>query len=369
MRRRRRWFDSGTALAGSCVVSMGYRPMRDRHPYRQADALAIPSYNAETDEPMQHRVWRIVAHAPLHSLWDLHGVPVKQIARRTWRSVLDDRVFDRAAELGFYFFFSLFPALFCAAAILGLVARSAHQIYVQLLGYLALVVPTSALGTVLHTFNQTAAAASSGKITFSLIGAVWSASVGISAIQDTLNDVYKIHNSRSYLGARVKAIGLTFLVIVMITVSLSSMFGANFVARFVATLVSGRVTSLSAAIAIRVAAWTIATLLLILVFAVIYYWAPDWRRRRWRWLTPGSAIGIAGWLMASVALRVYLHFFNNFAVTYGSLGAVIILLMWFYISGLMLLVGGEINSEIEASAVEAQLARRCSRLSRPQIAA
>jgi membrane protein len=92
--------------------------------------------------------------------------------------------------------------------------------------------------------------------------------------------------------------------------------------------------------------------MLVLTFAVIYYWAPDIKSRRWHWLTPGGAIGILGWLVASLGLRVYIHFFNNYSVTYGSLGAVIILLTWFYITGLMLLVGAEINSEIEAAGAE-----------------
>ncbi len=83
---------------------------------------------------------------------------------------------------------------------------------------------------------------------------------------------------------------------------------------------------------------------------MIHHWAPDWEHRRWRWLTPGSGIGILGWLVASLGLRVYLHFFNNYSVTYGSLGAVIILLTWFYITGLMLLLGAEINSVIAAAA-------------------
>lgn len=331
--------------------------------------MGIPSYNERPLEPQEHRVWRIVAHAPIQSLWRLEGTSKKAVARSTFNAVQDDRIFGRAAELGFYFFFSLFPALFCAAAILGLVARSAHQIYARLLGYLALVVPTSALGAVLHTFNQTAAAASSGKITLSLLGAIWSASVGISAIQDALNDVYKIDNTRSYLGARLKAIGLTFLVTAMVTVSLSSMFGADFVAHFVEDRVSGRTATLIAGIGIRVAAWTIATLLLLLVFAVVYYWAPIWRRRRWRWLTPGSIVGIAGWLIASIGLRIYLHYFNNYAVTYGSLGAVIILLTWFYITGLMLLVGGELNSEIEAAAVRKRLNEHRNRVRSPERAA
>lgn len=331
--------------------------------------MAIPSYNAGPAESNERRVWRIVSHSPVASLWQLEGVTKTEVARRTGKALQVDRVFGRAAELGFYFFFSLFPALFCAAAILGLVARSAHEIYVRLLGYLALVVPTSALGTVLHTFDQTAAAASSGKITFSLLGAIWSASMGVSAIQDSLNDVYKLQDTRSYLGARMKAIGLTFVVTAMMTIGLSSMFGADFVAQYVESLVSGHITALIAGLGIRGAAWTILTLLLILEFAVIYYWAPDWRRRRWRWVTPGSVIGIAGWLVASIALRIYLHYFNNYAVTYGSLGAVIILLTWFYITGMMLLVGGEINSEIEAAIVRGRLQSRRSTAHRPERAA
>jgi membrane protein len=88
---------------------------------------------------------------------------------------------------------------------------------------------------------------------------------------------------------------------------------------------------------------------------VIYYWAPDVKCRCWRWITPGGTIGILGWLGASIGLRIYLHYFNNYSVTYGSLGAVIILLTWFYITGLMLLLGAEINSEIEAAAAESRL--------------
>jgi membrane protein len=97
------------------------------------------------------------------------------------------------------------------------------------------------------------------------------------------------------------------------------------------------------------------TILITLFFAIIYYWAPDVKKNCWRWLTPGSAIGIVVWILASVGFRVYLHFFNNFSVTYGSLGAVIILLTWFYITGLTLLLGAEINSQIEAAAAEKRL--------------
>ena len=318
---------------------------------------------------LEQRIWRVVSHSPLESLWDLQGVPVREVARRTWKSLLDDRVFGHAAELGFYFLFSLFPTLFCAGAVIGLAARSAHQVYLQLLHYLSLVIPTSALSTVLTTFNQTTAAATSGKLTFSSIAAVWSAAVGISAIQDTLNEVYKIKESRSYVVARIYAIGLTILLTVIVSLGLGSMFGGDLAASLAYRSIARHSLAEAAAIAARVIAWTIATALLALAFAVVYYWAPDWKRRRWRWFTPGGAVGIVLWLAASVGFRVYLHFFNNYSVTYGSLGAVIILLMWFYITGLMLLLGGEINSEIEAAAVKKRLERHAVQAEAPRPAA
>jgi membrane protein len=271
---------------------------------------------------------------------------------RTWKSLIKDRVFGHAAELGFYFLFALFPTLLCASSILGLAARTAYQFYDKLLYYLAVVIPTAALGTVLSTFNQTTAAASPGRVTFGLIGAVWSASVGISAIQDTLNAVYKIQDSRSYIVARIQSIGLTVLLTIIVTLGLASMLLGNYFARITELRIPDLLLRYTISNAIRLTSWVIASVLLALTFAMLYYWAPDRKTRRWHWLTPGGTIGIAGWLLASFGLRIYLHFFNTYTVNYGSLGAVIILLMWFYITGLMLLLGAEINSQIEAGAAE-----------------
>ncbi len=270
--------------------------------------------------------------------------------------MVEDRIFGHAAELGFYFLFALFPTLFSASSILGLIAQSAYRIYDRLLGYLALVLPTQALGTVLHTFNETTRASSSGKLTFGLIAAVWSASVGISALQDTLNAVYKIEDSRSYIKARIQAIGLTIVLTVIISSCLGSMLGGDFLAAIASHRIHEPVLLMTATISARVLAWIVATALLALAFATIYYWAPDFKTRYWHWLTPGGAIGIFGWLFASLGLRIYLHFFNSYSVTYGSLGAVIILLTWFYLTGLMLLAGAEINSEIERAAAEKRVA-------------
>lgn len=285
-------------------------------------------------------VWRL-----LPSLGDL--------ARRIWKSMLADRVLGHAAELGFYFLFAMFPTLFSAASVLGLMARSAHQISDSLLNNLALVIPTSALTAVLNTFNETTAAATSGKLTFGSITAIWSASVGISAIQDTLNAVFKLNDRRSYIVARLEAILLTIALTVLITCGLGCLFGGEFVAALVARHLASQALATAAGIAIRVVAWGVAGCILALSFATLYFWAPDWDQRRWRWSTPGTIVGIAGWLAFSLGFRVYLHFFNNFTLIYGSLGAVIILLTWFYISGLMLLLGAEIDTVIHETAANA----------------
>ena len=139
------------------------------------------------------------------------------------------------------------------------------------------------------------------------------------------------------------------------------MFTGAFTAHWLYTHIANQQHPISVQIAlatdglVRFIAWSIAALLCVLLFAVIYFFAPDVKNKVWRWFTPGAAVGIAGWVLASISLRIYLHYFNSYSVTYGSLGAVIILLTWFYITGLMLLLGAEINSEIEAAAAECRL--------------
>ena len=302
-------------------------------------------------------MWRAVSRSCSRPLPGLQGVSFRVLVVRTWKAVIADRLFGHAAELGFYFLFALFPTLFCAGAILGLAARSADEIYNKLLGYLAVLIPTSALETVLETFNETTAAATRGKLTFGTIAAIWSASVGISAIQDTLNAVHKLKDNKSYFVARMQAIAITIVLMVIATLTLASLFAGDFVAAMAFKRLGDNSSAMVVAWSARVIGWSLATALLILAIAVLYYWAPAWECRHWRWLTPGGAIGVLGWLLASLGLRLYLHFFNNYSVTYGSLGAVIILLTWFYITGLMLLLGAEIDSVIDATAAEMRSAR------------
>ena len=312
-------------------------------------------YSLRTTDPLAQRIWDQVAQSPLHSLWDFQGASAKLVWKRTFQAMISDNLLSRAAEMGYYFLFALFPMLVSASSSLGLVARRASTIYLSLLHYLALVVPASAYKMVIETFNQTAVSATTGKLTLGLVAAIWSASVGFAAIQDGMNTVYKVRESRPYWKARGAAILVTMLLSVLISLNLGLLLGGDLLAKLIYLRIWHHGLAVAAAVCVHLVQWIAASSLLVLQFSAIYYYAPDLKVKRWHWLTPGAAIGILGWVVSSLVLRVYLHYFNSYSVTYGSLGAVIVLLTWFYITGLMLLLGAEINSEIQAAITEKQM--------------
>jgi len=306
-------------------------------------------------DPVRQTIWDYVSRSPLHNLWDFQGTSAWVVIKRTFKSFLEDNLLSRAAELGFYFLFALFPTLVFASSILGLVAKRADAFYVALLHYLAIVIPHSAFQMVMETFNQTTQAATGGKITFGLAAALWSASVGFAAIQDTANAVYKVKETRPYWRAKGEAILVTLLLSIVVTVTLAVLLGADYIIKLVRLTGTHHFLVVSEVVVVEAFAWLVVLAMLMLIFALIYYYAPDVKNHTWSWLSPGSAFGIAGWFLASMGLRVYLHYFDSYSETYGSLGAVIVLLTWFYITGLMLLTGAEINSEIQAAVAEKKL--------------
>jgi membrane protein len=307
--------------------------------------------------PRERAIWEYVSLRPIQSLWDMKGVSPLVVIKRTWCSTWDDDLFGWAAELGYWFLFALFPTLVSASSIIGITARHGSANYARLLHYLGLVLPPSAFNMVLTNFTHIAQGSDGKKIGFGLIAGIWAASAGFSAIQDAMNVVYKVKETRPYW--KVKAISLVITPVLCLFVT--GVFAALLAGDFLAVLAEHHIFHQFAAtvlISIRVVGWLVAWFLLMVMFAFIYYWSPNVKKRQWRTLTPGAALGTVGWLLASFGLRAYLHFFNSYNATYGSLGAVIILLTWFYITGLMLLFGGEFNSEIEAAAAEKLLAER-----------
>jgi membrane protein len=280
---------------------------------------------------------------------NLRRLSLKLIAQRTWASMLRADVTGRSAQLAYYFFFSLFPGLVAASALLGMVAASGQEFSDRLVDYLATVIPPSAFAIVLTTFDQTTHASSGRKVLLGLLAALWAASAGTSAIQDALNSVHRIEDDRPYWKARLQAIGLTIAIVIIFAAALSVLMGGDVLAGYLSRIIR---IPLFFTIFSRMLTWPIAFAIVSVAFALVYYVAPDIHDAKWRWITPGSMIGSLLWLLASSGLRVYLHFFNSYSVTYGSLGAVIVLLTWFYLGGLALLMGAQINVVIEGLAAE-----------------
>ena len=283
------------------------------------------------------------------SLWRLGGMSWRQLATRVWHEIQEDKVFGRAAELSYYFLLALFPFLIFLTSVIGIVLGSGTGTRHTLFNYLARIMPPSAFQLIDSTMWEVSQSSGGGKLSFGILAALWAASNGLSAITDSLNTAYDLEETRPWWKQRLTAIGLTAALSVLIIGALVLVVAGGRIAEWLAVAYGfGPVFPLTW----KIIQWPVVLAEMILAFALIYYFAPDFRKQSWKWLTPGAAIGVALWLLVSIGFRAYLHFFNSYSATYGSLGAVIILMLWLYFTGAAVLVGGEINSEIESAAAK-----------------
>jgi membrane protein len=281
------------------------------------------------------------------SPWKLGGLTPLQLSKRVYHEIDEDEVFTRSAALAYYFVSALFPMIFFLMAMLGLFAQS-HDLQSSLLNYTARFMPGDAYSLVQKTIKEVANHSSGIKLAFGLALAVWSGSGGIVSIMDALNRCYHVRDSRPWWKQRLMAIALTVAISALTIAALAIVLYGGDIVNFVGSHLG---LSTVAVVAWRIVQWPIALFFVVLSFALLYYWGPD-TEQQWLWITPGSVVGVLTWIGASLLFRVYLHFFNSYSKTYGSLGAVIVLLLWLYISGMAILLGGEINSEIENAAAE-----------------
>jgi membrane protein len=283
------------------------------------------------------------------SLWKLGGLSWFQLAKRVWSEIQEDNVFGRAAELSYYFLLALFPFLIFLTSVIGLVLGSGTGTRHMLFNYLARIMPPSAFQLIDATMVEVSTASSGGKLSFGILAALWAASNGLTAITGSLNTAYDLKETRSWWKQRLVSIGLTMALSVLIIGALVLVVAGGKIAEWLAAHYGfGPVFPT----AWKIVQWPVVFGCIMLAFALIYYFAPDFREQSWQWLTPGAAIGVVLWLLVSLGFRVYLHFFNSYSATYGSLGAVIILMLWLYFTGAAVLIGGEINSEIENAAAK-----------------
>lgn len=266
--------------------------------------------------------------------------------RRLYQRINSHGLFARAAQLSYYFLLALFPLLVFLVTLLGYFAQEGSQLRSSLLNYLGTVMPDSAITLVHATLDEISDAKGGGKLSFSLLAALWLASSGMGAISDTLNVAYDAKETRSWWRVRLVSIALTVgLTILIMAALLIVLYGGRIGDGLAATL------GYSALFGIfwRIVQWPIVLVFVFLTFELIYHFAPNLPGRSWRWLTPGGIVAVGLWLSVSFGFRFYLHFFNSYSRTYGSLGALIVLMLWFYLTGIAVLLGGEINSEFEGA--------------------
>jgi membrane protein len=274
----------------------------------------------------------------------LAGLGWKELGKRVYAEVMDDDVLGRSAQLSYYFLLALFPALLFLTSLLGYLAGEDSQLRQGLFNSLAAVLPGDASQLISKTVNDVTQSSGGGKLSFGILATLWAASNGMGAISDSLNAAYDLKETRPWWKVRLTAVGLTLsLTLLIVTALVLVLYGHD-----IADAVSVKL-GLGAAFATgwKILQWPLVLIFVLVAFALIYYFAPDSRQQDWKWITPGAIVGVVLWLLISFAFKAYLSYFNSYSATYGSLGAVIILMLWFYFSGIAILVGGEINSEIE----------------------
>jgi membrane protein len=281
------------------------------------------------------------------TIWNLGGLTFRQLLKKVIAGINEDNLTGRAAELAFNFVLALFPLFIFLFSLLGVFATRGSALRENLFNYVYQVLPPAAaqvLGTTLHEVMSNA---SNGKLTFGIVLTVWFASGGMSSLFSALNGVYEVKEVRSFIKIRAISFVLTIAISVLIILALIVVLSGGYLADIVGAYYGLR----NAAVELwKILQWPVAIAFVTLAFSMIYYFAPDLEEQHWYWITPGSIFGVLLWIAASFAFRGYLHFFNTYSRTYGSLGAVMILLMWLYVTGFAFLMGGEINAQIEHAA-------------------
>jgi membrane protein len=263
------------------------------------------------------------------------------ILQRVWAEIGRDNMSIIAAGCAFYAMLALFPALTAMVSIYGLVADPAAV--QQHVSALEGILPQEAASLIVGQM-QSVASGSSGVLGWSaaiaILLALYSASSGVKTLFTALNVAYEEEETRGFIRFNLTALVFTFLAILSVIIGLGIIVG-------VPAALSWLPLGAYAAWGVRIASWLVLLLLVILGLAMIYRFGPSRAPANWRWLTPGSFVAALLWLAASAGFSFYAANFASYNETYGALGGVIILLMWLYISAFVVLLGAELNAEIE----------------------
>jgi membrane protein len=246
-----------------------------------------------------------------------------------------------AAQLAYYFFLALFPAILFLLALASFFPLT--NFIGQAVAALRPFAPAEVLNFLEEQLRRLSDANSGGILTLGILGAIWSSSAAVVAIIGSLNRAYDIDEGRPWWKVRLTAIGLTLALAAMILLAFSLIVvGPTVAEHLTASFGFGAVFEWTW----RILQWPLAFFLVSTAVGLVYYFAPD-AEQDWVWITPGAIVGTVLWVIVSLAFKVYVANFADYNATYGAVGGVIVLLLWFYISGLAILVGAEMNAEIE----------------------
>ena len=263
---------------------------------------------------------------------------------KLYEKAFEEDIFSSAAQVAFYFSFSIFPLLLFLVSLFGFFLDTADNLRVQLFFYLKQIMPSSAFQLVQRTIEEVTANSSGGKLTIGLAVALWSASAGIDSLRIALNSVNKYKEQRAWWKTKLLSISLTFLLTLLIMFALAIViYGWQFVS-FLLSLMGLPIPSQFFLVVLQ---WVITLSVLFIIFEILFNLLPDRRPKKWDWITPGAIVSIILWLIVSNGFGLYLEYFNTYDRFYGSIGAVIILMLWLYLTAVAILAGGTINSVLK----------------------
>ncbi|HET6512724.1 MAG TPA: YihY/virulence factor BrkB family protein [Candidatus Kapabacteria bacterium] len=278
--------------------------------------------------------------------WELGGLSIAELGKRVYKEMSDDAVFDAAAALAYYFMLAIFPLLIFLISMLASV--QALDLVNTVTRTLESAMPGDASKLITTEIQRIMADSGGGLLTFGALGTLWAASSGVVSLLDGLNRAYDVEETRGLLKQRLLAVGLTVALALLIIVGAVALMAGGKVSEWAAeqTGISWVETVGS------ILHYVIGVAFMFFGLELVYFFGPNVKGQKWKWITPGSALAVVIFVIASFGFTLYLQFGGGYSATYGGLGAVIVLLLWLYLLGLAVMIGGEINAEIAAAALE-----------------
>jgi membrane protein len=288
--------------------------------------------------------------SPAESPWRLRGRSWRGVLKRTVSEFKDDNLTDWAAALTYYGILAIFPALLVVLSILGLVGQSATQPLIDNLRSLAPGPAQEILTNGIRNLQQTRGAAGV-LFVVGLAIALWSASGYVAAFMRASNAIYDIEEGRPIYKTLPVRVGLTLGLLVLFALVAVGVVVTGGLAEKAGDLLGVGPTAVDVW---KIAKWPVLLFLVSLMFALLYWGAPNVKHPRFQWVSPGGLLAVIGWVLGSAAFALYVANFGSYNKTYGALGGVIIFLIWLWVSNIMVLLGAEFNAEIERGrAIEA----------------